>query len=129
VITNLLGSCMCGGVAFEVQGPLGPPDACHCVQCRKQSGHYFASANVPRAALTISRQDTLRWYESSERARRGFCSTCGCSLFWDPLTGDKTAVAMGALDSPTGTHLEMHIFVSERGDYYEITDGLPQHAR
>lgn len=127
--TTLLGSCMCGGVTFEVQGPLGPPDACHCVQCRKQSGHYFASANVPRAALTISCQDTLRWYESSERARRGFCSTCGSSLFWEPLAGDKTAVAMGAFDSPTGTHLEMHIFVSERGDYYEIEDGLPQHAQ
>ena len=126
---ELFGSCICGGVTFEVKGPLDPPDACHCVQCRKQSGHYFASANVPRAALTISRQDTLRWYESSERARRGFCATCGSSLFWDPLAGDKTAVAMGALDSPTGTHLEMHIFVSERGDYYEITDELPQHAR
>ena len=125
--TKLTGSCMCGRVTFEVEGPLSPPDACHCVQCRKQSGHYFASANVPRNALAISGQESLRWYASSQRARRGFCSECGSSLFWDPLAGDKTAVAMGALDAPTGTHLEMHIFVAEQGDYYAIADGLPQH--
>src|SRR3954454_1559771 len=125
--TKLTGSCMCGRVTFEVDGPLSPPDACHCVQCRKQSGRYFASANVPRSALAISGQESLKWYASSQRARRGFCSECGSSLFWDPLAGDKTAVAMGALDAPTGTQLEMHIFVAEQGDYYAIADGLPQH--
>ena len=33
---------------------------------------------------------------------------------------------MGAFDSPTNTHLDRHIFVSEKGDYYEISDSLPQ---
>jgi hypothetical protein len=33
---------------------------------------------------------------------------------------------MGIFDSPTGTHLEKHIFVTEKGDYYDITDDLPQ---
>lgn len=121
------GSCLCGAVAFEVTGDLGPPDACHCVQCRKHSGHYFASANVPRAALVITGQDSVSWYASSAKARRGFCSRCGSSLFWDPLERDWIAIAMGAFDTPTSTHLEKHIFVAEKGDYYEITDNLPQY--
>jgi hypothetical protein len=59
--------------------------------------------------------------------RRGFCSVCGSTLFWDPIGKDVTAIAMGSLDTPTGTHLAKHIFVAHKGDYYEITDGLPQH--
>ena len=43
------GSCLCGAVTFAVEGELRPPDACHCTNCRKQSGHYFASTDVPRA--------------------------------------------------------------------------------
>ena len=120
------GSCLCGGVRFEVTCELPAPDACHCVQCRKHSGHYFASTNVPRSAIAISGQESVTWYQSSAKVRRGFCSKCGSSLFWDPPARDWIAVAMGAFDSPTGTHLAMHIFVVEKGDYYEIADGLSQ---
>ena len=123
------GSCMCGAVRFEVEGPLKPPDACHCTQCCKQSGHYFASTDFPRSALRIHGEDKVTWYRSSERVRRGFCSICGSSLFFDPIHRDWTSVAMGALDTPSQTRLHMHIFVSEKGDYYEIADGLPQNAR
>ena len=102
------GSCLCGAVTFEFDGDLRAPDACHCSQCRKQSGHYFAS---------------------SEHVRRGFCSNCGSTLFWDPIQRDSIAIAMGAFDTPTQTHLKMHIFVADKGDYYEIADGLPQNQR
>lgn len=122
------GSCNCGAVRFEVDGALPGPDACHCSICRKQSGHYFASTDIPRASLTIHGAEKLTWYQSSEKVRRGFCSTCGCTLFWDPLHKDWTGVAMGAFDSPTGTRLRIHIFVAEKGDYYDIADGLPQNA-
>lgn len=123
------GSCLCGAVTFEVQGDLPPPDACHCVQCRKQSGHFFASTDVPRERVTIHGSDKVSWYRSSEKVRRGFCSVCGSTLFWDPLVRDWIGLAMGAFDTPTRTHLGMHIFVSQKGDYYEIADGLPQNAR
>lgn len=121
------GSCLCGAVSFEVSEPLGEPDACHCTSCRKQSGHYWASVNVPQHALAISGAENVRWYRSSEKIRRGFCGTCGSSLFWDPDDRDWTAIAMGAFEAPTGTHLAKHIFVADKGDYYEIgDDGVPQ---
>jgi hypothetical protein len=120
------GSCLCGRVSFTVSGDLGHSDACHCVQCRKQSGHYFASANVPRSALVVTGEEKVTWYQSSAKVRRGFCSTCGSFLFWDPPAMDWTGVALGAFDTPTGIRLERHIFVSEKGDYYDIADGLPQ---
>jgi hypothetical protein len=120
------GSCNCGAIRFEVQGELHKPDACHCQTCRRQSSHYFVSTDLQRTALTIHGSEKITWYRSSEKVQRGFCSICGCALFWDVTGRDKIAVGMGAFDSPTRTQLSLHIFVAEKGDYYEITDGLPQ---
>ena len=125
------GSCLCGAITFEVEGELAPPDACHCSQCRKWTGHFLASTDVPRSNLKISGAEHLAWFQSSETVRRGFCTTCGASLFFDPLDREKhdwIGIAMGAFDTPTGTHLALHIFVAEKGDYYDISDSLPQNA-
>lgn len=122
------GSCLCGAVRFTVAGDLPPPDACHCRQCRRQSGHFWASTDVAVAALTIEGIDKLRWYASSPNVRRGFCATCGSALFWHPTGRATIAVAMGAFDGPTDTRLHMHIHVADKGDYYAIADGLPQNA-
>lgn len=123
------GSCLCGAVRFEVAGDLPPPNACHCSICRKQSGHFGASTDVPREDFTLWGEANLRWYDSSAKARRGFCGTCGTPLFFAPLTGDWIAIAMGAFDAPTDTRLALHIYVANKGDYYEIADGLPQNPQ
>ena len=120
------GSCLCGAVRFEVAGELHAPDACHCSQCRRQSGHYWASTNVPRNALTLHGAEKVTWFQSSEKVRRGFCSICGSVLFWDPINLDIIAIAMSAFEPPTRAHLVKHIFVADKGDYYDIADGLPQ---
>ncbi len=123
------GSCLCGAIKFEIDGKLSAPDACHCAQCRKWTGHFLASTDTPRSALKIHGADHLRWFHSSDKVRRGFCTECGSALFFDPLDRAKhdwIGISMGAFDTPTGTRLALHIFVAEKGDYYEITDGLPQ---
>lgn len=120
------GSCLCGAVRFTVDGDLKPPDACHCTICRKISGHYYAATDVPRTAVTIEGDENVTWHRSSEKVRRGFCSTCGAPLFFDPIRCDWIGISMGAFEKPTGTQLAIHIFVADKGDYYEIKDGLPQ---
>jgi hypothetical protein len=126
------GSCICGAVRFEVVGPLKAPDACHCTVCRKWSGHYYVGSDVQRSALTIHGVENVKWFHSSEKVRRGFCATCGSSLFFDPVDHTKHAwigVSMGAFDDATQTKIAFHIFVENKGDYYEIKDGLPQFKR
>lgn len=123
------GSCLCGAISFEVAGDLPPPDACHCTMCRKTSGQYYAGTDVPKDALTVTGSENVTWYQSSEKVRRGFCSTCGSSLFFDPPHRDWIGVSMGAFEKPTNTKLAIHIYVADKGDYYEITDGLPQNQQ
>lgn len=120
------GSCLCGGVAFTITGPLRPVVACHCSQCRKQSGHYGAFTACADADLQFTARGTLSWYSASASAKRGFCKTCGSLLFWKGDGRDYTAIAAGALDGKTGLKLEGHIFCADKGDYYEICDGTYQ---
>lgn len=125
----LKGSCLCGAVTIEVDGALEfPAEACHCTQCRKQTGHFLAGVNVRRDALTVRGGDKVTWYRSSEKVRRGFCSMCGSTLFWDPLIEGYryTGVLLGAFDTPTGARISKHTFVKDKGDYYDIDDGAPQ---
>jgi hypothetical protein len=120
------GHCLCGGVQYEIRGPLEPVTACHCSQCRRTSGHHVAMTSVPKAALKLASADTLRWYRSSEAAERGFCDHCGGNLFWRAVAGDTISVTAGTLDSPTGLTLDKHIYVVDKGDYYVINDTAVQ---
>ena len=89
-------------------------------------GHFAAYTAAPSAALTLIADRGLRWYVADGR-ERGFCAECGASLFWRRAGSEQTSIAAGTLDPPTGLRTALHIFVDSRGDYYEITDGLPQY--
>ncbi len=121
------GGCLCGGVRYRVDGRLEDVGACHCSQCRRTTGHYFAATTCAKSALTFESDGTLAWYESSPGVGRGFCSRCGSSLFWHRETSDRIDILAGGLDQPTGLRMVDHIFVADRGDYYEIADDLPQY--
>lgn len=118
------GTCLCGDVSFAVDAPAEGPSACHCGQCRKQSGHVWASAFAPKNKVTIN--GPVAWYEASNFAKRGFCPRCGSFLFWTAHDEDTMSFALGALEMPTGLKLIKHIFTADKGDYYEIADGVPQ---
>ncbi len=121
------GGCLCGAVRFRAQGALREVIACHCTQCRRQTGHYLASTNVADDQLTVTGEDKLRWYHASDFARRGFCGECGSVLFWKANSERHISICAGSFDQPTGLRLASHIFCADKGDYYEITDGLPQY--
>ena len=70
----MTGTCLCGGVAYEVKGELGPIALCHCGMCRKQSGTAFATnASVERRAFRLVRgTDLVQRYQSSPGKWRCF---------------------------------------------------------
>ena len=120
---RLTGSYLCGHLCFATPGLLGHVITRHCSQFRKSSGHFVAatSAICDRVAIT----GEVMWYQSSEQARRGFCGTCGSQMFWDGF-GDNLSIFAGCFDGATGVMISGHILCADKGDYYEITGGLPQ---
>lgn len=125
----LTGSCLCGAVAFTIPSDRPAPEACHCVMCRKTTGHFFVSMEVAKKDVTMTGTDPVTWYDSSEKVRRGFCGKCGSTLFFEPNFHDWTAVALGCINEPITKPISRHIFTADKGAYYEILDGAPQNLQ
>ena len=123
------GHCLCGSVRFRTKGPLREVIACHCSQCRRQTGHFYAATNVTNDTLTVEGAENVTWYRASDTASRGFCHTCGSALFWKGDGAGYTSIMAGTFDQPTGLTIGVHIYCADKGDYYEIDDGAPQFAQ
>lgn len=118
------GACLCGAVQLTVTGAPSGIAICHCAQCRKQSGHLWASAFVPQSGISMTGE--LKWFEATSAAKRGFCPVCGSYLFWKAHDVDTVPYSMGAVEAPTGFRVKKHVFIPDKGDYYLITDGAPK---
>jgi hypothetical protein len=121
------GSCLCGTMRYEIDGPFSMMMNCHCSMCRKHHGAPFATfAGAPASGFRwISGDDHLGHYESSPGGKRSFCITCGTVA---PLfMGDMVIVPAGTFDSDPGIRLQRHIFVGSKAPWHSISDGLPQH--
>ncbi len=119
------GGCLCGGVTFEVAGKLRDVINCHCKICRVFHGDWVGYSTAQMDELKFTSDKTLKWYHSTDFAKRGFCDTCGASmLFWNKRFPDHMGIAAGCLDEPTGVTAVKHIYVGNAGDYYDLHDDL-----
>ncbi len=127
----LRGSCLCGGVRYEVLGELHKPLYCHCSMCRKAHGTAFrARAGVKANEFRfLTGEELITYYESSPGNRRGFCSRCGSPIL-SRFDFDRgwLGLPLGALDDDPGVKPGMHVFVGSKAPWFDITDSLPQHA-
>lgn len=121
-IRKLTGSCLCGGVSYKINGPVRDIVNCFCEQCRKTSGHHVAATRVNKDHLELVNEETLEWFECLPDVFRGFCNTCGGSLFWDNKTSfdNEIAVMAGTLDAPTNLKTIGNIFTEDASDYCQI---------
>ncbi len=122
------GSCLCGAVKYTFEEPARPIIACHCIQCRKQTGSFMHSSAVDNDKFHIVETRGLKWYRASDMAARGFCGECGSNLFWKPDKGNYTSFTAGSIDGATGLAVEGHIYCDFKGDYYAIpNEGYQRH--
>ncbi|WP_166251401.1 GFA family protein [Marinobacter salicampi] len=128
----LTGQCLCGGVTFTYQGPLGPIALCHCSQCRRVHGSAF-SASAPAQKVHwqwLAGTELIREYESRPGKFRAFCSVCGSSLYSrvDAIPG-ILRVRTGLINEPLNKSPAAHVFVGSKSDWFEITDAIPQYDK
>lgn len=116
------GACMCGAVRFEITSDVTEAAACHCGMCRKFTGGVFLAVTVPSGGLVFDSDDALGVFKSSDWAERGFCKTCGSSLFYrltvpGPMRGE-VYLGLGTLDDANGVPLTTEIYMDRKPDGY-----------
>jgi hypothetical protein len=125
------GGCLCGGVRYEYAGEFSQVVYCHCAQCRKAQGSAFGT-NAPIEAdkfRLLAGAQLLKAYESSPGKQRVFCSNCGSPLYSRLLARPELLrLRIGTLDTPLGMKPQAHIYAASKAEWYDILDGLPQHA-
>ena len=126
----LHGSCLCGGIRFEVASELVQPLNCHCSMCRKATGAAFRSrASVATDGFRwIAGEDLLSHYESSPGNVRTFCGVCGSTLVtMFPDSPETLGLVLGSLDDDPGVTPRLHAYVGSKAPWFEICDDLPQY--
>src|SRR6266851_1442123 len=134
------GSCLCGGVRFEIERAVGPFELCHCRRCRKATGSAFFSGMYVRTEdfRLVEGKELITTYEAPflrepPAYRVSFCSRCG-SPVPNPRPAQKRSrgrsglleIPAGLLDDAPGMKPDKHIFVEVKSPWFEITDDLPQ---
>ena len=128
------GSCLCGGVKFQIEGEVTPIQKCHATRCRKATGGAYA----PELLTSI---EGFTWLKGKELItvyaaplinapplyKRAFCKKCGSPL---PVEIEGTSFMLllaGTLDSNPGVSEFRHAFTGQKACWHEITDNLPSY--
>jgi hypothetical protein len=127
----LRGSCLCGGIRYEISGKLAEALNCHCSMCRKAHGAAFRSRATVRSAdfRWVAGEHLLTFFASSPGNHRGFCRVCGSPML-SKFDREPAifSLPLGALDDDPGIRPETHVYVASKAPWFTITDDLPQFA-
>ena len=128
-VTLKIASCLCGGVKIKIKGKLRHVVNCHCKQCMKTHGNYAAYTACSEDNIIFIKKRALKWYKSSNIAKRGFCFTCGASMFYKLLKSNNISIAAGLFHNPTKLKTHSNIFTKDKLDYYKLDRSLPKFNR
>ena len=123
------GSCLCGGIQFQLTAQLGPIDVCYCKMCRKaQGGPLATNASVEASAVKVTQgQKLLTAYESSPGEQRLFCSRCGSPIYSKRSDRPQIVrVRVGIINEPLNARPRAHYYTASKCNWWKIEDNLPR---
>jgi hypothetical protein len=119
------GTCLCGGVRFEVDAEPEMLRNCHCTSCKKLSGAggtvNFAVA--PSAIRIVEGQELLRGFTPEGGSAKTFCSACGANLFgggWPD--SERCSVRVSTIEEPIDAPVGAHLFVRSLAPWESLPD-------
>ncbi len=121
------GHCLCGAVTVTGEGETDGVSICHCAQCRKQGGGPYMAIRFLQGVSIAG--ETLRWFESSLHAERGFCNQCGSTVAWRMRGAATASVNVHLFGETNGLKVREEIFVDTPPDWYFAPHGAPRQTR
>jgi len=123
------GSCLCGAVGFSFDFPSKWVAHCHCSMCRRAHGAAFVTwvgVADPQARIDDP-QGVLRWHASSPGAERGFCGTCGSTMFFRSARWPgEIHITLAHVAGPVDRQPQAHVFWDTHVDWVTLGDDLPR---
>jgi hypothetical protein len=119
------GSCLCGGVRYEVTAPFLRANLCHCSRCRKHTGAAAsAQGRVPREGFRLlAGSELLRVFRPADGMVKVFCGVCGSSLFGGTWPhGPEVSIRLGTLDDDPGIRPRFHTYVADAPPWLALPD-------
>lgn len=127
--TTATGSCFCGAVRFTATLPTKWVAHCHCSMCRRAHGAAFVTwAGFDDGRVAVEDPDSrLTWFASSPPARRGFCATCGSTLFFrSERWPGELHIVLANFDVALDRAPQAHVFYDAHVPWFEPADALPK---
>ena len=121
---NATGHCLCGAVKFAAEDVHSDVHSCHCGMCRRWSGGPAFAVSVGN--VTFTGDDSIKRFESSDWAERGFCSQCGTNLFYRLKDADQYYLWMGAFDDSSQFRLTGEIYIDEKPVTCDLAGDRPR---
>jgi len=125
-INKKLVSCLCGSIKLKMKGKLRHVINCHCSQCMKTHGNYASYTAILEKDIEFISKKNLKWFHSSNNAKRGFCIKCGASIFYKRLNSDSISISAGMFKNPTQLKTQINIFTKGKLDYYKLDTRIPK---
>jgi hypothetical protein len=124
-MTALQGSCLCGGVRFEVDVRPERLRYCHCESCKKLSGGGgTVNVRAPSAAIRVLEGDDLvQTYQPAQGSAKTFCLACGSNLFgggWPE--SEFCSIRVPTLEEPIGELPGAHLFVRSVASWEKLPE-------
>jgi len=113
------GRCLCGAVSIAATPTKSHIEACHCAMCRRWGGIAFMGVMCGKD-VTITGEEHVTRYRSSDWAERGFCRTCGSNLYYRFAPTGSYSFTAGLFDDLDDIPLTEEIFVDEQPPYYSF---------
>ncbi len=117
--------CACGAIKFEIHGEPINAAVCHCKQCKKATGAPLFMAPAFHDRDVTMKKGEAKWFQSSSKAKRGFCGDCGSPLFFKFENSEATDVLIGCFDDPHQIEPTEHLWSDERMSWLPVDDSLP----
>lgn len=120
----LTGGCLCGAVSITLNSAHREVDVCHCSMCAKWGGTMYAG--IETDSFTVTGEDSIATYDSSDWAERAFCSRCGSNLWFKLKPTGARSFLTGLFDNlPPGLPIKHQIFIDEKQDWFDLAQDSP----